>query len=318
MIVIENTYGHTFDTEDENKIPVCSACGFNAVKAHLIGDDNWKSTPVKCPDYKGEQFEEQTEGEPVKPSTSKGESIEFSKEHFVLEGLTSIIIPVYIHNYSLMHYLGNTIGSIREHTDYTTTPYELIIVDNDSPLKDLKPSDYLATKVILNSTNEGYAKAVNRGIRAAEGEYIAIVNSDVQVYDHWLDDMLDAVNIGGLDLVMATPMYGEPLARAVEANKKRSKVILSADNEVFSDFRDFSCVLMKRSLLDEIGLFDEQFFMYGEDLDFLRRMDQASKKYASTKLVNTHHIIGATSTSLSTTPEIMNESKQKLKDKWGE
>ena len=233
--------------------------------------------------------------------------------------VTSIIIPVYWKNYNLWHMTGNCIGSIREHTDKVNTPYEIILVingDNENVVRmdDLKLT--YADKVITNDENLGYAKAVNQGIRCAKGGYIAIVNNDVLVFDHWLKDMQDALEFD-LNLVMATPMYGKPFARAVEARELREKTLGNTFDRDVSDFKDFSCVLTRKDVFNKVGLFDEQFFMYCEDLDFMRRMDKEGLKYASTKRVNTSHIISATASGIDETPVIMNESKEKLKAKWG-
>lgn len=240
------------------------------------------------------------------------------KVHETIKGMTSIIIPVYLINYPVFHMTGNCIGLIREHTDKSKTPYEIILVLNGIK-ETIKIDNYeqtYADKVIPNEENHGFAKAVNQGIRTSEGEYIAIVNNDVLVYDHWLEDMQEALN-DSLDLVMATPMYGMPYARSVESQELRSKQKGVPIKDTFSNFRDFSCVLTRKSLFAEIGTLNEEFFMYGEDLDLFRRMDEAKKKYASTKLVNTTHIISATASGIDRTPDIMNESKETLKSIWG-
>jgi len=227
-------------------------------------------------------------------------------------GLTSIIILCHNLNYPLFHYTGNCIGSVREHTKL---PYEIILVDNGSPIKPQRLSDYKADKVIQNEENKGIAAAWNQAIRVSSGEYVCLLNNDTMVFDSWLEGLQEALQ--DLDLVMATPMYGEPFSRAVEASDK-AKLWEGRDfREAFSDFRDFSCVLARKSLFREIGTFDEQFFVYLEDLDFLKRMDEAGKKYASTKKVNTYHVIGGTSTGMVETPDLMNESREKFKEKWG-
>lgn len=250
----------------------------------------------------------------------------FEKEEEIsgelVEGLTSIIIPAYFNSYPVFHQTGHCIGSIREHTDKAKTPYEIILVLNGtkSSIKFDKYELTYADKVIPLEENEGYAKAVNKGIRASQGENICIMNNDVLVFDNWLNVFLEIVDLNHesrLDLVMATPMYGMPYARATEAKELAAKYDGKFLSSTYSDFRDFSCVLAKRKLFDEIGLFNEEFFMYGEDLDFLRRMDKAEKKYASTRAVNTYHIIGMTSSSMDKTPQIMNESREKLKQIWG-
>ena len=228
---------------------------------------------------------------------------------------TSIIIPVYFNSYQTFHLTGDCIGSIREHTNSVKTPYEIILVINGVTaikLENLQQS--YADKVITNEENLGFSKAVNKGIRVSKGEYIAIVNNDVKVFDHWLEDM-QQVQQSGIDLVMGTPMHGEPFARAIEANKKREKTFQVGLG--ISSFTDFSCVLTTKDLFNKIGLFDERFYMYCEDLDLIRRIEKVGGKVASTKLVNTHHIGQATSYGIGETPEIMNKSKELLKSIWG-
>src|SRR3990167_11157719 len=76
-----------------------------------------------------------------------------------VEGLTSIIILCHNTNYPNFHYTGNCIGSVREHTQ---RPYEIILVDNGSPIKPSKLSDYNADKVIVNEENRGVSHGWNQ------------------------------------------------------------------------------------------------------------------------------------------------------------
>lgn len=229
--------------------------------------------------------------------------------------MVSIVIPIYNTNYPLWHYTGNCIGSIREHTDKIKTPYEIIVVDNASPIQPKTEADYKADKVIKNTENKGVAFAWNQGIRVSRGGYIVLLNNDTMVFDYWLEDLLKCLE--HKDFVMATPMYGDSFARAIESEKLRNKYLNEPWTNSFSDFKDFACVACKKDLYNEIGLFDEQFTLgYGEDLDLMRRMDGAGKKYASTKLVNIFHIIGATSSNIPEIPDVMNKNKELLKEKW--
>ena len=231
--------------------------------------------------------------------------------HKIIEGLTSIIIPIYLRSYPLFHNTGNTIGSIREHTD---TPYEIVVVDDGSPIQLPDPVMYKAEKYTRNPENEGVTKSWNKGIRISQGEYICLMNNDVMVFNHWLEDLQECLQYK--DLVAATPMYGQPFARAVESKKIRDGYEGKMIGESFSEFEDFSCVLTKRDLFNELGLFDERYLNYVQDVDFKRRMKEAGKTYASTKKVATFHIIGATSGEIKETAEIVNEDKKKYKEKW--
>lgn len=235
-----------------------------------------------------------------------------------VKGLTSIIMPVYWIHYPSWHFTGNAIGSIREHTDKLKTPYEIILVINGNKEATIKMEDLKLTyadKVITNDENFGYAKAVNQGIRISQGEYIAVINNDVQVFEHWLEDMQEALKHAAL--VMATPMYGMPFARAVEAKMLRDITLEKTIEQTFSDFTDFSCAITTKKLFTELGVFNEEFFMYCEDLDLIRRIQKDGRKAVSTKRVNTHHITSATASGVADTSDIMNESKAKLKEIWG-
>lgn len=235
--------------------------------------------------------------------------------HIIEKDVVSVIIPVHMKNYTLFHYTGNCIGSVREHLR-GDEGVEIVIVDNGSPIKPPKNEAYYAHKVIVNEENLGVTKAWNQGIRMSVGEYIVLLNNDVQVFDGWLTDMKKAIDEDGYDLVMAHPMYSmtEPFARAPEARKVRVKLIGS--DKKYSDFRDFSCVMFKRSLIDEIGLFDEAFFSYCSDSDFIRRIEETGKKWACVESVATSHISDATGIYLKESPQILEKDKETFKKKW--
>ena len=234
-------------------------------------------------------------------------------EHPTIPGKTSIIIPVYMNNYTLFHYTGNCIGSVREHTDKEKTPYELIIIDNGSPIKVPTPEAFYADKIVTHSENLGVTKAWNKGIRVSFGEYIVLLNNDTQVFEGWLEELKRVIDEDGYDLVMAHPMYSltEPFARAVE-----SKKVLEGKSVFDSLEKDFSCVMFKKDLYNQIGAFDEQFFAYASDVDYFKRMDQLGKKYKMVDKVAIHHISDATGYSIPETPQIMDKDKKTFEEKW--
>lgn len=282
---------------------ICQTCKINPA---VYGDGISWSRCSKCElEFNKGQSTPESAPQPIQEGFS----------HKLVQGLVSIIMPLYNVNYPLFHYTGTAIGAVRAHSK--KGDYELIIVDNGSPVKPPTPNSYYAEKVVINEKNEGFTKAVNQGIRVSFGEYIVLLNNDTQVYEGWLEDMKRCLD-AGLDLVMATPMYSltEPFARWVEAEAIRDRWANKPIQESFSDFKDFSCVMFKKELMNEVGMFDEQFFNYASDSDLFKRMDETGKKYASTKAVAIHHIIDATGASVPETPEIMNEDKRKFEDKW--
>jgi glycosyltransferase involved in cell wall biosynthesis len=287
-------------------LTICQECKVNPA---TYGDGMTWSLCSKCKYEKDNAtgIEAPQVQEPV-----SGESF----KHEIVPGLVSIILPVYMKDYALFHYTGNCIGSIREHTPQNS--FELVVVDNGSPMKAPDEKSYYAHKVIVNPENLGVTKAWNQGIRMSIGEYIVLINNDVQVFNGWLDHMKKALDEGGYDLVMAHPMYSltEPFARALESEAQIRKVCANENPKIYTDFVDFSCVMFKRSLLDEVGMFDERFVSYLSDIDLFRRMEAKGKKYTCCELVPTSHISGATGMMIKQTPEIMNKDREAFEEKW--
>lgn len=295
----------------------CDVC---KIEPAVYGDGSTWARCSKCEYEHRKGLEGQEEQEGLEKKETTGEGI----PHQRIKDLVSIVMPVYIINYPLFHYTGNAIGSVRSHTKRLIEgrqQYELVVVDNGSPIKPPNNHSWYADKLITNENNLGVTKAWNQGIRMSFGEYVVLINNDVQVYEHWLEDMKKCLDEGGLDLVMAYPMYSntEPFARWVEAEKIRDRWSNKPIQESFSDFTDFSCVMFKKDLFEKLGddyMFDERFVSYASDVDLRKRMDNAGLKYASCKAVPIHHIIDATGASIPETPEIMNKDKEEFRKKW--
>jgi len=225
----------------------------------------------------------------------------------------SICIPICNTDNPPAHYTGNCIGSIKYFTDLE---YEIIVIDNASTvtLGGLIWED-VVDKYVCNDENLGVAKSWNQGIKEATGDYIAILNSDVQVFDSWDRQMVQSLE--HVDLVMATPMYDKPYGRAQESC--RYVADLNPDKHL-KDFTDFSCFMFKRDLIDKVGYFDENYGLgYGEDVDFKLRMEKLGLVAKSDSRVATHHVGMATGTSLGKQginfADIMDQNKQYTKEK---
>jgi len=170
----------------------------------------------------------------------------------------------------------------------STEAHQLILVNNGS---DKETSDWLKQFIesqahakwevvlIRNETNTGVARAFNQGIRASTGENIAIVNSDIWAMPGW-DAALLSESVR-LQARMLGPYYDEsPFAYASIRARAASFVHRNAGKSR----RDWCSVFMlfQRTVFDEIGLFDEAFFVTCEDTDFRERMDQKKMSYYMT------------------------------------
>ena len=178
---------------------------------------------------------------------------------------------------------------------------EVIVVDNASTdgTPELISECFPEFRLIRNETNLGFSKANNIGIREARGTFICLVNSDVIVPEgcfRILADFLRAepsVGMVGPQMIapngsisrsaMRFPSLRSAIARALSLDHKPSisrmlKCQLMADfpHDVTQDVDILNgwFWMIRREALDEVGLLDEQFFMYGEDMDWCMRFGQ--------------------------------------------
>jgi hypothetical protein len=183
-------------------------------------------------------------------------------------------------------------------TDHAKTPYEIIVADNGSTVE---LGGWKWNKVVDKYFKEekgmSCAWSWNKGIEMAEGEYIAVLSNDVQVFEHWLEDLIDATKY--VDIVNAHPMYDMPWGRALEANLRRSEWLMDDPDKYLCDFRDFSLFLAKHEVFDKIGKFDENYeFGWGEDVDYCYRAQALGLVNKGNKRVNTNHVGMATGQTL--------------------
>lgn len=138
---------------------------------------------------------------------------------------------------------------------YTPPIYELIIVC-DQPSSEmvnwLAEVERAGVKVIINENPIGTPKALNMGIKMAEGKYIALVNNDITVTKGWLEPLMEALE--------AHPQYGWVASRIFRG-------------DVVMNWGVISSTLFLKEAIDKVGLFDESFSqgIGWEDNDYLLR-----------------------------------------------
>lgn len=200
---------------------------------------------------------------------------------------------------------------------------EIVVVDNASSdgTVALVRREFPAVRILERAVNGGFAAAVNQGIAATSGRYVAWINPDAQVVEGrfadvvaWLDAHPDA-GIAGLRLVDPEGRV-EPSARAFPGfysalghryslltrlwpGNPFSKRYLGthADREGITpaDWVSGAALVHRRQLAADLGGLDEQFFMYCEDVDFCYRAARAGSTACYLPLVTLRHEIGASS-----------------------
>ncbi len=191
---------------------------------------------------------------------------------------------------------------------------EVIVVDNASKdnTRELLGAFQNVT-LILNGTNLGYTKACNQGIERSTGEYVLLLNPDTIIYDNALDNLLDYVNKN--DLSAAAPqllnedMTIQHSCRTLPGywDMFCEMTLLSA---IFPKSRLFSrwkmryfdhdsvreveqpmaaALLIKKSVLDEVGMMDERYKMFFNDVDLCKKLKDAGYKimfYPGAKIIH--------------------------------
>ena len=224
-------------------------------------------------------------------------------------------LSVVIVNYNVKHFLEQCLHSVYKASKGIET--EIFVVDNNSVdgSARLIREKFPNLVYIENTENVGFSKANNQAIRLAKGEFILLLNPDTVVEEDTFRKVVSFMEThpyaGGLGVKMIdgkgnflpeskrglpTPevafykMFG--ISKLFPRSKRFGRYHLSYlnENEVHSvDVLAGAFMLLRSETLDKIGLLDETFFMYGEDIDLSYRITQAGYKnyyYPGTTIIH--------------------------------
>ncbi|SRR5579875_270998 len=198
-------------------------------------------------------------------------------------GLVSVVIP----NWNGRKFLAGCLDSLSRQT-YASV--EVVVVDNGSKdgSVELLTESYPWVKLARFETNTGFSVAVNRGIRESEGEFIALVNNDTVADENWLSEMVCAMaehpEIGSCGCKMLAYDDHALLDGAGDGYRRGGLPGRIGHREIDRGQFDTpryilgacgGAALYRRSMLDDIGLFDEDYFAYLEDVDLGLRAQSA-------------------------------------------
>lgn len=233
---------------------------------------------------------------------------------------------IVILSYNQLHYTKQCLESIRQYT--TDVEYELIVVDNGS---DQETVDYLVSqsdlKLILNKENLGFAGGCNQGIKAAVGNYIMLLNNDTLVTQKWLYNMIQLLNERE-EIGMTGPMTNATVGKQMipvsygddmQAMQKFAANIANSQAKPWRTLRLVAfCILIRREVFDEIGLFDTGFKIGNyEDDDFNIRFLRAGKQAYVCRSSFIHHFMNVSFQQRNISREkIMLTNKSYLEEKW--
>jgi|GEM_PF-60696 len=198
-----------------------------------------------------------------------------------------------------------TPSSATDHRPWTLDDGQIIVVDNHSEdgTVEMLRQKFPEVQVLVNEVNLGYARAVNQGIRVAKGEYILLLNPDIQVKAGAIQKMIQFMDenepvgiIGGKLLnPNGTLQYScrtfytfptlllrrTPLGRLFpNSSILRDHLMMDWDHTSVRevDWVLGACMLVRRKALEDVGVMDERFFLYFEDVDWCYRMKKGGWK----------------------------------------
>ncbi|MBP3886687.1 MAG: glycosyltransferase family 2 protein [Cellulosilyticum sp.] len=186
----------------------------------------------------------------------------------------SIVIP----NYNGMNYLKSCIESLRIQDNLE---FETIIIDNASQDSDYKWVKEEYPDIIWKKLNQnyGFSSAVNEGIKMAKGEYVLLLNNDTVLEADFVSQMVKAIErdkrIFGVSSKMIAYHNHSMMDDAGDEYTVLGWAYKTGDGKPVEQFtkrkRVFSAcagaALYRKEVFDKIGLFDENFFAYMEDVD---------------------------------------------------
>lgn len=189
-------------------------------------------------------------------------------------------------------------------------PDEVVLVDNGSTDGSVPfvEASFPAVRCIRLETNTGFAVAVNRGVRATLADLVVLLNNDTELDAHWLEELVRAIEDDAAAGMATCKMLrfdrrdvidgaGDALTRAGSPYTRGAG---EPDGAPF-DTKEYvfgacgGASVYRRSMLDAIGLFDEEFISYYEDVDLSLRAQLAGWRCLYVPAARCYHKRGATS-----------------------
>lgn len=231
------------------------------------------------------------------------------------------MVDIIVVNWNSGDYLEKCVQSIFSSSSKENLIHKIFIIDNnsiDSSLRNIPVHQKI--EMIHNMQNIGFAKACNQGFKLASADYILLLNPDVKLFENTISECVSFMDqrndidilgcqlmndqneisfscsrfpsVGGIfrdssGLSKIAPSIFKPGIIMREWNHEQSKLV----DQVMGAF-----MFMRRSVFDKVGLFDERFFVYFEEVDFSKRLsDVGGKSFYNSDIKAIHSGEGTTS-----------------------
>lgn len=216
------------------------------------------------------------------------------------------LVSIVILNYNGKQFLEPCLKSVLA-TDYPS--FEVVFVDNASNDGSIELVEKMfgldpRLKIIRNNKNLGCAEGFNVGSRLAKGKYIAFLASDTEVDNNWLKDIVNAME--------SDPAIGVAQPKYLYVSDNREIIDFAGgfldpygltyprgqeeeDRDQYNEIEEIfyttsSAMIIRKSLLDKLGLFDPSFYIYSEDVDYCWRVRLAGYKIIFVPKSKVYHL----------------------------
>ena len=202
-------------------------------------------------------------------------------------------LSIIVVNWNTREILDKCLASI--YSSQTTISYDIWVVDNNSSDGSVQMIDkkFPNTHVITNETNAGFARGNNQAIMESSADYVMLLNPDTIIEENvlqglfgYLEEHQDVGAVGprllNPDGTLQESAYPEPTLwrefwRLFHLDHFKHYGAYPMAEWSISDPRDVdvlvgACFLVRRKVLDQVGLLDENFFVYSEEVDFCKRI----------------------------------------------
>jgi GT2 family glycosyltransferase len=202
------------------------------------------------------------------------------------EPIISVVIP----NWNGAHHLPECLNSLK---GQRFQAFDTVLVDNGSSDESLAlvEKDFSWVRVIARGDNGGFSSAVNDGIRQTDAPFVVLLNNDTRADPGWLQALHDGLqrypeaSMGASRMLLYDPPHrvdsagdGYSLIAGAGYNLAAGEAREAVDEDAWVFGACAGAAIYRRSLFEDIGLFDEDFFLVFEDVDLDLRAQVAGHR----------------------------------------
>lgn len=233
--------------------------------------------------------------------------------------MKKIDLSIIIISYNTRQYLDRCLNSIFQSLKNSTLQYEVIVVDNGSTdgSQEMVQKMYPRVKLMKNQTNVGFGKANNQGVKVAQGNILLLLNSDIEVQNQAIARLYEYFKALPIKSVVGGKLFNVDGSAQPSCGPAYTLLViftalfLKGDHLHVTRYSPMmvkrvdwimgACMMLSRNAMSDVGGFDEDIYMYMEEIDWQHRARKSG--YQIYFYPNSHFThVGAGSSGSRTTP----------------